>query len=103
MKKLFLCLAFLGSSFIWMGPSVYAGMANGLKQIVLAPFEIPKAMLQGGLNPISMVGGVMTGTARTVTNIIGGVGEMAQGTAATASQAAKEAAPYAKYAPFFFL
>lgn len=86
-----------------MSPPVYAGLASGLSRTLLAPLEIPKAMLQGGLNPFGLVGGVLNGTTRAVTGVVGGLGEMAQGTASTAAQAAQTAAPYAKYAPLLFL
>ena len=86
-----------------MSPPVYAGFTDGLARTLLAPLEIPKAMIQGGLNPISIVGGALTGTARAVTGVVGGLGQMAQGTASTATQTAQAAAPYAKYAPLFFL
>ncbi len=102
-KSLFFCLFAVSFYLLCHPTNVYAGFANGLKNILLAPLEIPKAMLQGGLNPVSIVGGAVVGTARTVTGLIGGVGEMAQGTASSATQAAQTAAPYAKYAPLLFL
>jgi len=102
-SKLFLRLVLFSSFLMFMSPPVYAGIAKGFGRVLLAPLEIPKAMLQGGLNPVSMVGGAVTGTARVVTGVVGGLGEMAQGTASTATQAARTAAPYAKYAPLLLL
>ena len=103
LKKIFLYLALFSFYLMFMSPPVYAGFTSGLARTLLAPLEIPKAMLQGGLNPVSIVGGVLSGTTRAVTGVVGGLGEMAQGTASTATQAAQVAAPYAKYAPLFFL
>lgn len=88
---------------MFINPPAYAGFFSGLAQTVLAPLEIPKAILQGGLNPVGMVGGALTGTTRAVVGVVGGLGQMAQGTASTAVQAAQAAAPYAKYAPLFFI
>ena len=103
LKKTLLSLALLCFYLLLISPPVYAGFTDGLARTLLAPLEIPKAMLQGGLNPVSIVGGALTGTARAVTGVVGGLGQMAQGTASTATQAAQAAAPYAKYAPLFFL
>lgn len=102
-RKLFLRLVLFSACLVLMSPPAYAGIGRGLARILLAPLEIPKAMVQGGLNPVSMVGGAVTGTARVVTGVVGGLGEMAQGTASSATQAAKTAAPYAKYAPLLLL
>lgn len=102
-RKLFLRLVLFSACLMFMSPPVYAGIGRGLARVLLAPLEIPKAIVQGGLNPVSMVGGAVTGTARVVTGVVGGLGEMAQGTASTATQAAQTAAPYAKYAPLLLL
>lgn len=103
LKRLSLGLALFCACWLLTSPPAYAGLTSGLAKTLLAPLEIPKAMFQGGLNPISIVGGAITGTTRAVTNMVGGLGEMAQGSASTATQAAQTAAPYAKYAPLFFL
>ncbi len=102
-KKTTLSLALFGFYLLLTCPPIYAGFTDGLARTLLAPLEIPKAMLQGGLNPVGIVGGALTGTARCVTGVVGGLGQMASGTASTASQAAVTAAPYAKYAPLLLL
>ena len=101
-KKL-LSLVLFCLYLLLVSPLAYAGFTDGLARALLAPLEIPKAMLQGGLNPVGIVGGALTGTARCVSGVVGGLGQMAQGTASTATQAAQTAAPYAKYAPLLFL
>ena len=91
-KKIFLlCLA--GFVSILLQSTAYAGFLNGLGKTLMAPLQIPKAMLQQG--PIT---GVFSGTVNTVTSLASGVGEMAQGATSGAVSAAKTAAPYAKYA-----
>ena len=91
-KKIFL-LCLTGFLFISIQATAYAGFFSGLGKTVLAPLEIPKAMLQQG--PIS---GALSGTFNAVTGIASGVGQMVQGAASGAVTAAKTAAPYAKYA-----
>ena len=91
-KRIFLlCVAVLASIFIQA--TAYAGFFSGLGRTLLAPLQIPKAMLQQG--PIT---GIFTGTVNTVTGLASGVGEMATGAASGAVSAAQTAAPYAKYA-----
>jgi hypothetical protein len=93
MKKriFFLCLA--GFVFISVQSTAYAGFFGGLGRTVLAPLQIPKAMLQQGL-----ISGTISGTYNAVAGVASGLGEMAQGATSTAVTAAKTAAPYAKYA-----
>ena len=64
----------------------------GFQRILLAPFRIPIHTYQGtmyGPPLIGTLGGVLTGTVRTVTDMVGGAFDMAAA-----------AAPYAKYAAF---
>ena len=96
-RILFLCLASFVS--ISMQTAAYAGFLSGLGKTVLAPLEIPKAMLQQSGNlPFGLVTGALSGTYNTVAGVASGVGQMAQGAASGAVSAAQTAAPYAKYA-----
>ena len=65
----------------------------GFQRLLLAPFQIPIHMFQGtlyGPPVVGTLGGVFTGTFRTVSDLVGGTFDMAA-----------SAAPYAKYALFF--
>jgi len=95
-KILFFCLASFIS--IFLQSTAYAGFFSGLGKALMAPLQIPKAMLQQG--PIT---GVVSGTVNTVSSLVSGVGEMAQGATSGALSAAKTAAPYAKYAAIPFI
>jgi len=98
-KIFFLCLA--GFVSVSIQSVTYAGFLSGLGKTVLAPLELPKAMLQQGGNlPFGLVTGAVSGTYQTVAGLTSGVGEMAQGAASGAVTAAKTAAPYAKYLVF---
>ena len=79
LKKTLLSLVLFGFYLLLISPPVYAGFTDGLTRTLLAPLEIPKAMLQGGLNPVGIVGGALTGTARCLTGVVGGLGQMASG------------------------
>ena len=97
-KKIFL-LCLTGFLFISIQATAYAGFFSGLGRTVLAPLELPKAMLQQSGNfPFGLVTGALSGTYNTVAGVASGMGEMAQGATSGAVTAAKAAAPYAKYA-----
>jgi hypothetical protein len=101
-KIFFLCLT--GFLTISIQSTAYAGFLNGLAKTVLAPFEIPKAILQQvGNLPFGPVTGALGGTFATVTGVTSGLGEMTMGAASDAVRVAKAAAPYAKYAWIFAL
>ncbi|MFA5159276.1 MAG: hypothetical protein WC484_02085 [Candidatus Omnitrophota bacterium] len=64
--------------------------ARGASKIVGGVFAIPKAMLQDSgrvMFPFGLVTGAIRGTVQTVTGVVGGVADVARGSA-----------PYAKYA-----
>ncbi|MBI4395349.1 MAG: hypothetical protein HY583_04020 [Candidatus Omnitrophica bacterium] len=64
----------------------------GFQRLLLAPFQIPIQVLQGTLyGPpiVGTLGGVLTGTFSTISNLVGGTFDMAA-----------SVAPYAKYAVF---
>ncbi|MBI4368369.1 MAG: hypothetical protein HY588_03145, partial [Candidatus Omnitrophica bacterium] len=64
-----------------------------LTPVFAAPFQIPYHLLQGtlyGPPVVGTVGGVFTGTFRTISDLVGGTFDMAA-----------SLAPYAKYAIFF--
>ena len=101
-KIIFLFLA--GFLTVSLQSTAYAGFLNGLGKTVLAPFEIPKAILQQAGNlPFGPVTGALSGTFATVSGVTSGLGEMAAGAASDAVTAARIAAPYAKYAWLAFL
>ncbi|MFH1800273.1 MAG: hypothetical protein ABH891_05460 [Candidatus Omnitrophota bacterium] len=76
---------------------VYAGTGEdiayatrGVGKIVGSVFAIPKAMFQDSgriMFPLGLVTGAVRGTVQTVTGVVGGVVDVARGSA-----------PYAKYA-----
>ncbi|OGX05763.1 MAG: hypothetical protein A3G87_10105 [Omnitrophica bacterium RIFCSPLOWO2_12_FULL_50_11] len=66
---------------------------HGFQRVLLAPFQLPVQTFEGavyGPPLLGIVGGVLTGTVRTLTDLVGGVFEMAGA-----------AAPLAKYGLFF--
>ena len=99
-KKIFLlCVACLVAVSVSMQSVAYAGFFSGLGRTVLAPLEIPKAMVQQSGNfPFGLITGALSGTYNTVAGVASGMGEMVQGAASGAVTAAQTAAPYAKYA-----
>ena len=65
----------------------------GFQRVLAAPFQIPYQMLQGtlyGPPVVGTVGGVFSGTFRTISDLVGGTFDMVA-----------SLAPYAKYAIFF--
>ena len=65
----------------------------GFQRVLLAPFQIPVQTFQGAMYgpPLfGIVSGVLTGTVQTLTDLVGGVFDMAGA-----------AAPLAKYGLFF--
>ena len=98
MKKLktLLCLLFVFAMFL-APASLYADdgeniayAARGAGRIFGSLFAIPMAMLQDSgrvLFPFGLVTGAVRGTVQTVTGVVGGVADVARGSA-----------PYAKYA-----
>ena len=65
----------------------------GFQRLFSAPFQIPIRTLEGTLSGpllVGTIGGLLNGTARTLSDAVGGTFDMAA-----------SAAPYAKYAVFF--
>ena len=89
---LLICLALLPAPLF--AASGFAQDTNrfsyGFQRILLAPFRIPIHAYQGTMYGPPLIGtlsGVLTGTVRTLTDVVGGTFDMAAA-----------AAPYAKYA-----
>ena len=85
-------LLFLPSASAVVDPRDTRTFMSGFQRILLAPFQLPFRVIQGTLTgPIGVgtIQGVLVGATRTVTDLVGGVFEMAASTA-----------PYAKYAVF---
>ena len=96
-KKIIACFLIL----LFLSPSCLFGIVDsrdtnrfmyGFQRLVFSAFQLPFQVVQGTLNgPIGLgtVQGVLVGATQTVTNIVGGVFDMAAASA-----------PYAKYAVF---
>lgn len=96
MKKNLLLLVVLVNVICLTTPgSAYANpglILRGVARTLGAAFEIPRAMMEDSFKsmfPLGLVTGALRGTVKTVTGLVGGGMDIAQG-----------GAPYAKYAAF---
>ncbi|OGW78791.1 MAG: hypothetical protein A2Z83_01010 [Omnitrophica bacterium GWA2_52_8] len=89
-------LILLAALVCFPGRPAYAGterITRGVARTLMAPFEIPGAMVRHSRNvifPLGIVTGAVEGAFKTVIGVVGGAVDIAVG-----------AAPLAKYAVFF--